>query len=98
MAPVENRPQIVSGVVEFLWETDTELLVNLEPDRAGAPHTFEVGGMLRDRLAERLHEGDRVEIEFVAVEHEVVDPDSGPTESFRAEVRDVRVIGTRQKR
>jgi len=31
-----------------------------------------------------------VEVEFRPVEYEVVDPDSGPTDSFRAEVLDVR--------
>jgi len=50
---MEGRLQTVSGVVEFLWETDSELLVNLEPDRTGAPHTFEVGGKLRNDLAAR---------------------------------------------
>ena len=89
---MEGRVQTVSGTVEFIWETDSELLVNLEPDLHGAPHTFEIGGALRDRLARVLNEGDRVEVEFVPVEHEVVDPDSGPGESLRAEVRDVRVV------
>ena len=46
--------QTVSGIVEFIWETDQELLVNLEPDRPGAPHTFEVAGNLRDQLADAL--------------------------------------------
>jgi len=87
--------QTVSGIVEFVWETDTELLVNLEPDRSGAPHTFEVGGSLRERLADALAEGDRVEIDFVAIAHEMVDPDSGPSESLRPEVRDVRVVRRR---
>ena len=36
--------------------------------------------------------GDRVEVRFQPVEYEVVDPDSGPSESFRAEVLDVRVL------
>lgn len=91
---MEGRPQTVSGTVEFLWESDDELLVTLEPDRAsaGAPHTFEIAGPLRERLSGSLDEGARVEIEFVAVEHEVIDPDSGPAETFRAEVRDVRIL------
>jgi hypothetical protein len=92
---MEGRVQTVSGVVEFLWETDSELLVNLEPDRTGAPHTFEVGGKLREDLGETLNEGDRVEIDFVAVSHEVLDPDSGPSETLRPEVRDVRVLRSR---
>jgi hypothetical protein len=95
MAPVEGRLQTVSGVVEFIWETDSELLLNLEPDRTGAPHTFEVGGRLRNQLADALNEGDRVEVDFVAVSHEVLDPDSGPSETLRPEVRDVRVIRSR---
>jgi len=85
----------VIGTVEFIWETDHELLLNLEPDRPGAPHTFEVAGVLRDRLADAVAEGDRVEIDFVATGHEVVDPDSGPSDSLRPEVRDVRVVRRR---
>jgi hypothetical protein len=87
--------QTVSGTVEFIWETDQELLVNLEPDRPGAPHTFEVGGSLRERLADSLAEGDKVEVDFVAIAHEVVDPDSGATDSLRPDVRDVRVLRRR---
>jgi hypothetical protein len=92
---VEGRLQTVTGTIEFIWETDQELLVNLEPDRPGAPHTFEVGGRLRERLSEALEEGDRVEIDFIATAHEVVDPDSGPSDSLRPEVRDVRVVRRR---
>jgi hypothetical protein len=92
---VEGRLQTVSGTVEFIWETDRELLVNLEPDRPGAPHTFEVGGGLRQRLADTLAEGDKVEIDFVAISHEVIDPDSGPSDSLRPDVRDVRVLRRR---
>jgi hypothetical protein len=92
---VEGRRQTVAGTVEFVWETDEELLVNLEPDRPGAPHTFQVGGTLRERLADSLAEGDRVEIDFVAIPHEVVDPDSGPSDSLRPEVQDVRVLRRR---
>jgi hypothetical protein len=95
MRPVEGRLQTVSGIVEFLWETDEQLLVNLEPDRPGAPHTFEVEGRLRDRLADTLAEGDKVEVDFVAIAHEIVDPDSGPTDSLRPDVRDVRVVRRR---
>src|SRR3954452_9162364 len=92
---VDGRRQTVVGTVEFVWETDQELLVNLEPDRPGAPHTFEVGGPLRARLADSIAEGDRVEIDFVAVPHELVDPDSGPTDGVRPEVQDVRVVRRR---
>jgi hypothetical protein len=92
---MEGRLQTVSGIVEFIWETDQELLVNLEPDRPGAPHTFEVGGTLRERLADTLAEGDKVEVDFVAIAHEVVDPDSGPSDSLRPDVRDVRVVRRR---
>jgi hypothetical protein len=95
MPGVEGRVQTVSGIVEFIWETDQELLVNLEPDRPGAPHTFEIGGRLRDQLEDSLGEGDRVEIDFIAVAHEVVDPDSGPSDGERPEVRDIRVLRRR---
>ena len=87
--------QTVTGTIEFMWETDDELLLNLEPDRPGAPHTFEIGGRLRDQLSEALEEGDRVEVDFVAIAHEVVDPDSGPSDGLRPEVRDVRVVRRR---
>ena len=87
-----GRPQTVSGTVEFIWESDGELLMTLDPDRPGAPHTFEVEGALRERLVGTLKEGVRVEVEFVAVEHEVVDPDSGPSETLRADVREVRLL------
>jgi hypothetical protein len=95
MRAVEGRMQTVTGTVEFIWETDQELLLNLEPDRPEAPHTFEVSGRLRDQLANELAEGDRVEIDFVAVAHEVVDPDSGPSDGARPEVHDVRVVRRR---
>jgi hypothetical protein len=92
---VEGRLQTVSGTVEFIWETEDQLLVNLEPDRPGAPHTFEMAGSLRERLADTLAEGDKVEVDFVAMSHEVVDPDSGPSDSLRPDVRDVRVVRRR---
>jgi hypothetical protein len=90
-----DRVQTVTGTVEFIWETDQEMLLNLEPESSGAPHTFEVAGALRDRLADSLGEGDRVEVDFVAVAHEIVDPDSGTSDGLRPEVRDVRVVRRR---
>ena len=68
------------------------MLVNLEPDDPGDPHTFELTGELRDRVVRTLSEGDRVEVDFKTEPYEVVDPDSGPSESLRAEVVDVRVV------
>ena len=92
---MDGRLQTVRGVVEFIWETEDELLLNLDPDRPEAPHTFEVGGTLRDRLADTIAEGDKVEIDFVATAHEIVDPDSGPSDSLRPDVLDVRVLRRR---
>jgi hypothetical protein len=83
---------VVTGTVEFMWDAGGVMLLNLEPDEPGDRHTFEVTGSLRERLAGSLAEGDRVEVRFDPVEHEVVDPDTGPTESVRAEVLDVRVL------
>lgn len=85
----------VSGSIEFIWDSvgDDRMLLNIDPDLMGAPHTFEVAGELRERLAGTLSEGQRVEIEFVPIEHEIVDPDSGPSDSHRPEVCDVRVLG-----
>jgi hypothetical protein len=82
----------VTGTVELIWDGEGLMLLNLEPDDAADPHTFEIGGALRERLADSLAEGDRVEVRFRAVEHEIVDPDSGPAQSLRAEVEDVRVL------
>ena len=82
----------VLGTVEFIWDADGIMLVNLEPDDPGDSHTFEVSGELRDRIVQTLSEGDRVEVEFRTAAYEVLDPDSGPSESVRAEVVDVRML------
>jgi hypothetical protein len=86
------RERTICGTVEFLWDDGGHMLVNLDPDDPGDPHTFEVSGELRERVARELTEGERVEVRFRAVEYEVVDPDSGPSESLRAEVLDLRVL------
>ena len=89
---MNGEPQTVRGTVEFIWESDEDLLVTIDPEQPGAPHTFELKGDVRKHLADPIEEGALIEVEFVAVEHEVVDPDSGPSETLRAEVRDVRVL------
>ncbi len=81
----------VRGTVEFIWDDAGHMLVTLDPEDPADPHTFELTGALRDRLAGSLGEGDRVEVDFEAVPYEVLDPDSGPSESLRAEVLDLRV-------
>jgi hypothetical protein len=82
----------VTGTVEFMWDDGKQMLVNLDPDDPADPHTFELSGEVRDRIPDAFSEGQRVEVRFRPVEYEVVDPDSGPSESFRAEVLDVRVL------
>ena len=82
----------ITGTVELLWDEGDTMLVTLEPDDPADPHAFEVGGELREGLAGVLDEGQRVEVDFRAVEYEVVDPDAGPSESLRAHVEDVRVL------
>jgi hypothetical protein len=82
----------VTGTVEFIWDDGEHMLVNLDPDDPADPHTFEMAGELRDRVAGEFSEGKRVEVRFQPVEYEVIDPDSGPSESYRAEVLDVRVL------
>ena len=82
--------RVVTGTIEFIWDDGEHMLVNLDPDDPSDPHTFELAGGVRARVVDALDEGDRVEVEFRPVEYEVVDPDSGPTDSFRAEVLDVR--------
>ena len=86
---------VVTGTIEFVWDTDGHLLVNMEPDDPGDPHTFELTGDAARPLAGKVAEGSRVEVEFEPVPYEVIDPDSGPSESLRAEVRDVRVLRRR---
>jgi hypothetical protein len=83
--------RVVTGTVEFIWDGDGHMLVNMDPDDPSDPHTFELTGDLRERMAEALEEGARIEVRFAAVPYEVLDPDSGPSESLRAEVLDVRV-------
>jgi hypothetical protein len=82
----------VTGSLEFMWDDGDHMLLNLDPDDPADPHTFEIAGELRDRIADSLTEGDRVEVRFQPVEYEVIDPDSGPSESFRAEVVEVHVL------
>ncbi len=78
----------VRGTVEFLWEDADGVLVTLDPEDPDDPNTFQVPA----ELGATLDEGDRVEIVYEPVEHEVVDPDSGPSESYRAAVRSIRSI------
>lgn len=82
----------VTGTVEFMWDDGEHMLVNLEPDEEADPHTFELSGDVRTRAAGAFSEGERVEVRFRPVEYEVIDPDSGPSESVRAEVLGVRVL------
>jgi hypothetical protein len=84
--------RVITGTIEFVWDTDGHMLLNMEPDDPADPHTFELTGELRDRVGRTVEEGDRVEVEFEAVPYEVIDPDAGPSESLRAEVRDLRVL------
>ena len=83
----------IHGTVEFIWDDDEDhMLVNLEPDDPAGPHTFELTGELRGKVVNVLSEGDRVEVDFEAEPYEVLDPDSGPSESLRAVVVDVRRV------
>jgi hypothetical protein len=75
-----------------MWDDGAHMLVNLDPDDPADPHTFELSGEVRGRVAGEFSEGQRIEVRFRPVEYEVVDPDSGPSESFRAEVLDVRIL------
>jgi hypothetical protein len=84
--------RVVTGTVEFIWDADGHMLVTMDPDDPGDPHTFELTGELRERLAPQLSEGGRVEVQYRAVGYEVIDPDSGPSESLRAEVVDLRAL------
>ncbi len=83
----------VTGTVEFMWDDGDHMLVNLEPDDAGDPHTFELSAR-RARLAPRAPSARATGWRCGSrpVEYEMIDPDSGPSESVRAEVLDVRVL------
>jgi hypothetical protein len=81
------------GTVEFIWDGDGHVLLNIDPDEPSSPHTFEVGAELWGGILPRPEEGDRVEVSFRAVSYEVVDPDSGPSDRERAEVVSLRVLG-----
>ena len=83
----------VHGTVEVVWDDGGHMLVTLEPDDPADPHTFELTGDLRERVSAALSEGVRIEVDFTAEPYEVLDPDAGPSESLRAEVTDVRVVG-----
>jgi hypothetical protein len=83
--------RIVTGTVEFIWDGDGHMLVNMDPDDPSDPHTFELTGDLRASVVGRMEEGDRIEVEYAAVPYEVLDPDAGPSESLRAKVLGVRI-------
>ena len=83
--------RVVTGTVEFIWDADGHMLVTMDPDDPSDPHTFELTGDLRENLVDALEEGVRIEVEYAAVPYEVLDPDSGPSESLRAEVIGVRI-------
>lgn len=89
----EQGPTTVEGTVEFFWDSadDDKLLVNIEPDQVGRPHTFEIAGELRRKIADEIDEGSRIAITYLAEAHEVIDPDSGPSESYRPKIKDVTV-------
>lgn len=84
----------VAGQVELVWDSGAGegMLLTIEPDVTGMPHTFELKGELHDRMAAEITEGSRVEVEIALTEYEVVDPDSGPADATRAEVRDIRLL------
>lgn len=83
----------VEGTVEFVWDGDGHVLLNIDPDDIAAPHTFEIATELWAAAAPAPAEGDRVEVHYRAVGYEVVDPDSGPSERERAEVVGLRLLG-----
>lgn len=85
----------VAGTVEFIWHGGSEehTLLNLDPERPGTPHTFEIPAGLVAGVDEEISEGDRIEITYEIDEHEVVDPDSGTTsDRQRARVLKVKLL------
>lgn len=91
---MHDQARTVRGTVEVIWHArdgEQHLLFSIDPETVGAPHTFEIEGQLSTELA-HLNEGDTVEVTYRAEEHEVIDPDSGPTESYRARVIAVDVV------
>lgn len=93
---MEREKRVVSGTVDFVWhasDSDPSTLVTLEPDELGAPHTFEIDSELLEPCRGVLAEGQRIEISYVHIVHEVVDPESGKTsEGSRPHITAVRIL------
>ena len=69
------------------------MLVNLEPDDPGDPHTFELTGDLRERGWPTGCRRARASRWSSRPSHTRCWIPLGPSESLRAEVVDVRVVG-----
>ncbi len=93
---MNSKKRVVAGTIEFIWhpgDGETTTLINLESDVVDAPHTFEIEAELLELDCGALAEGQRIEIDYVPIEHEVVDPDSGKTsERFRPHITGVRIV------
>lgn len=87
----------VSGEVQFFWDSgddEKHLLVNIEPDDVHKPDAYELVGELRDAAIGEIDEGVRIEIDYLVVHHEVVDPDGATTlDGHRPKILAVRILG-----
>lgn len=86
---------VVSGEVQFFWDSqaDDHLLVTIIPDQEGVPDNYELTGAARSAIADHLQEFVRIEIEYFADHHEIVDPDSATTvDSHRPRIVNARLL------
>lgn len=93
---MDSNNKVVCGTLEIIWDSgddERQMLINIDPDIVGAPHTFELEGPLRDRVKNTISEGDRIEITYTPIEHELVDLETGRThESYRIKTTSVRLL------
>lgn len=84
-----------SGVVMFFWDSgddERHLLVNIEPDDHRQPAAFELVDEIRDSVIGELDEGVRIEIDFHADHHEMVDPDGDVRDRVRPKILAARIV------
>ncbi|MGB0872317.1 MAG: hypothetical protein ACPGWS_02800 [Solirubrobacterales bacterium] len=96
----EDEVVTAAGVVQFFWDSgdaERHLLVNIEPDDHHKPDAYELVDELRDAVIDEIEEGVRIEIDYLVVHHEVVDPDAATTvDSHRPKILEVRILDRRE--
>lgn len=87
----------VTGTVQFIWDGGDDvrqMMVHIEPDDVHMPDAYELSGDLRDSVAGRIDEGQRIEIDYLVEHHEIVDPEGATTlDGHRPRILAVRIDG-----